>query len=232
MTGQIDKSAGLMIIADDLTGALDASAPLAGADHRVIVATSPAALNAALQSSADVVAVSTRSREITATDAARRVADVVAAIPTTTRLFKKVDSRLKGQIAAELAALPDGPLLVCPAIPGFDRIVKNGAIEGFGISAPIPIAPLLGKRASSAIIPDVTSQPDLQAALDAAPTGTVLVGARGMGEALAGRVAPPRPDADGPRGDRDRLDRSDHTETGGAVAGHRPVAAMRAGWCL
>ena len=54
----------LAIIADDLTGALDTAAPFAASPRGVAVASRPGALAAALAADADVVAVSTRSREI------------------------------------------------------------------------------------------------------------------------------------------------------------------------
>lgn len=179
----------LCIIADDLTGALDAAAPFAGRGLSVRVALSPAALPDVLSAGADVVAVNTASREIPEDAAVARVAQVRAALPAGLRIFKKVDSRLKGHVAAELAALGPARLLVAPAIPVFGRIVQAGAVTGFGTQAPIPVAQALGDLADRALIPDTASAGDMQAALLAAPGDALPVGARGLAEALAIRLS-------------------------------------------
>lgn len=185
----------LAIIADDLTGALDAAAPFAGRGLRTCVALSPEALPEALE--AEVVAVSTRSREISP-DAARAAVELaLSALPPGTRIFKKIDSRMKGNIAAELAAIPAKRMLVAPAIPDFGRVVRNGHVQGFGVDTPIAIAPLLGRPAE---IPDTQTEADM-AALDT--EDALLVGARGLAEALAMRLtgrAATAPKLAGPRG--------------------------------
>ena len=60
----------LAVLADDLTGALDAAAPFAARGITTVVALGLDGLDAALASGADVVGVSTDSREIVP-DAAR-----------------------------------------------------------------------------------------------------------------------------------------------------------------
>jgi uncharacterized protein YgbK (DUF1537 family) len=176
----------LVIIADDLTGALDSAAPFAAVPGGVRVATCPEALDAALAAAPGVLAVSTRSREIRGEAARERVAQVLAALPPGAPVFKKVDSRLKGNVAAELAPF-DGPLLVLPAIPDFGRLVRDGALTGFGVDHPLPVAGALGEAAARATVPDTLVQQDMAAALAAAPEGAVLVGARGLAQALAAR---------------------------------------------
>ena len=175
----------LCIIADDLTGALDAAGPFAGRGLSVVVALGPDATEKALSMSADVVAVSTRSREVSEEVARARVRDVADVLPAGTRVFKKVDSRLKGNVAAELVALAPAALLVAPAIPDFGRIVQNGAVTGFGVAQPIPVAQVLGELAARAFVPDTADSDDLLKALEAAPADALLVGARGLAEALA-----------------------------------------------
>ncbi|MEZ5797608.1 MAG: four-carbon acid sugar kinase family protein [Paracoccaceae bacterium] len=174
----------LAIIADDLTGALDAAAPFADRGLRVRVATAPQGLEQAL-AGAGVLAVSTRSREIGSEAAARVVAGVLAALPPGTRLFKKIDSRLKGPIAAELAAFAAGPVLAVPALPEFGRIVRDGAVQGWGVDRPIPVADCLGRPA---LVPDVETPAQMQAAL-AGAGDALIVGARGAAVALAARMA-------------------------------------------
>lgn len=183
-----EQISGLVVIADDLTGALDATAPFCGSGLSVAVATGPDAFAEALVRGASVTAVSTRSREVSASVAAARVRAALALVAPGRRVLKKVDSRMKGPVAAELAALPDRPLLVAPAIPAFGRVVRQGRVEGFGVATPIAIAPLLGSRARDALIPDTETEAAMDAALAAAPADAILVGARGLCAALARRA--------------------------------------------
>ncbi|MGL4310197.1 MAG: four-carbon acid sugar kinase family protein [Paracoccaceae bacterium] len=174
----------LVIVADDLTGALDAAAPFADKGMKVRVATCPDALATAIHD-ADVLAVSTRSREIAADAARDAVARVVAAVPSDTRLFKKVDSRLKGNIAAELAAFAPGPVLAVPALPDFGRLVKDGMVCGFGVDRPLSVAAVLGQPAR---IPDIETAEDMARAIRSA-SGHLIVGARGAAQAMAAEMA-------------------------------------------
>lgn len=175
----------LAIIADDLTGALDAAAPFVGAGRTVAVATSPASLQEVLTTGAEVIAVSTRSRDVEAAKAREIVGKVIAALPADIGYFKKIDSRLKGHIEAELSAFPQRPLLVCPAIPEIGRYTTNSCVIGFGIDHPIPVASRLGTLAQDAILPDAQTLEDLVACLHDLPEGGLPVGARGLSAALA-----------------------------------------------
>jgi uncharacterized protein YgbK (DUF1537 family) len=171
----------LVIIADDLTGTLDAGAPFADTGLRVRVATHPGALAAAM-TGAEVLAVSTRSREIAPDLAAAAVRGVLAALPAGVRLFKKVDSRLKGNVAAELAVMPLGPTLAVPGLPEFGRVVRDGCVSGFGVAQPIPVD--LGRAAT---VPDTLTVQDMARAVDD-HRGALIVGARGAAVALAARM--------------------------------------------
>ncbi|TNC68262.1 four-carbon acid sugar kinase family protein [Rubellimicrobium roseum] len=194
----------LAILADDLTGALDSAAPFAARGCRVEVALRPDVTAEVCALEADVLAVSTRSRELPAAEARAAVAQSAAALPRGVRLFKKIDSRLKGQIEAELSALAFSRALVVPAIVGFGRVVRNGAVTGFGVDDDIPIAPVLGRFAERSLIPDVESDGGMRAALEQAAEADLLVGARGLAEAWArqmtGREAEAAPALAGPRG--------------------------------
>ena len=178
----------LAIIADDLTGALDAAAPFAMRGIRTAVALSVDALPEAIATGAAVVGVSTDSREVSEDQARERTRLAVAALPQSTRLFKKVDSRLKGNIAAELDAIPHDKSLVIPAIPAFSRWMRGGMLGGFGVSEPIDIANRLGRHAANAAIPDIAVQADIDAALDT--SHDLAIGARGLAEAMAAAMAP------------------------------------------
>ena len=113
----------LAIVADDLTGALDVSAPLAARGLRVVVATTPAATAQAINSGAEVVVVNTASREGSAENARDAVASVsrmLAAVRPELAL-KKVDSRLKGHVVVEVTAMMEAfgrqRAVVAPAVP-------------------------------------------------------------------------------------------------------------------
>ena len=175
----------LAIIADDLTGALDAAAPFVGADRRITVATSPTALPEALASDADVIAVSTRSREGSAAEAKACVSDVVSSLPRGVAVFKKIDSRMKGHIAVEVSAFDPIDLLVCPAIPDMGRYVRGGYVTGAGVDEPISVAAALGPLNDGAIVPDAETMDDMSASLRRLPNGGLMVGARGLAAALA-----------------------------------------------
>jgi D-threonate/D-erythronate kinase len=180
----------LAILADDLTGALDSAAPFAGRGLRVDVALDSDAIAGIVADRPDVLSINLNTREIGADEARAKTADVIALLPAGTGLFKKVDSRLKGNILAELDAIPFGRALVAPAIPEFDRIVEDGTVTGFGIDTPIVIADRLGLHFRLAHVPDTRSPSDMDNALQAAETdGTdLLIGARGLAEALARRM--------------------------------------------
>lgn len=127
------------IVADDLTGAADAAAEFVGRDWRVHVA-----LSLAAGEQADVLAVDTDSRERNAEEAARRVAAAVRALATMAprRWFKKMDSTLRGNVAAELAAFrvatAASMLVVAPAFPAQQRSYVDGALRCDG---PAPAGP-------------------------------------------------------------------------------------------
>lgn len=187
----------LLIIADDLTGALDSASGFAARGLAVRVALDLDGLAAALADPGlAVITHPTGTRELSQAEAAQ----VLQALGPVLQgfdgiLFKKIDSRLKGHIALELQALRAGfarPVLASPAIPRLGRFVANGAITGFGIDQPVPIAPHLG---CAARIPEVGHDADLDAALPDDLTDALYVGAAGLAEALARRLSPhaPRP---------------------------------------
>ena len=174
----------LVVLADDLTGALDASAPFAMHGLSTAVALAPAGLTEALASGAEIVGVSTNSREIDPPAATAAVQAALAELPRGLPIFKKVDSRLKGNIPAELDAITYTSALVIPAIPAFGRWLRDGHLGGFGLAEPISVASRLGAHAGKATIPDAATQADIAAAL-AGRGHDLLVGARGLAEALA-----------------------------------------------
>ncbi|WP_417695204.1 four-carbon acid sugar kinase family protein [Roseibium sp.] len=187
----------ILIIADDVTGALDSSVAFAGRGLSVLCALTPDHVTEALARSPDVLAISTNTREGSEQSAQNAVGAVWAACQklapwSQALLFKKVDSRLKGHVAAELSGLgaARSSWLVSPAIPRFARLVKSGTLFGAGIAEPISVAERT-QCPLSAIV-DVTEDADLDAAVLNHGAETLFVGAAGLAEALARRFAPAR----------------------------------------
>ncbi|MDK1373987.1 MULTISPECIES: four-carbon acid sugar kinase family protein [unclassified Sinorhizobium] len=178
----------LLIVADDLTGALDTAAPFAVHGFSVDVVADQSALDEAIAGGSDVIAVTTRSREIEPAEAARRVLLAQQAMTPGMRLFKKVDSRLKGNVEAELSVLDFARAVVLPAIPEFGRVVRGGQIRGFGVDQPISVAGRLGAIADRAVIPDTETVEEMRTAVEAITPGDLLVGALSLANALASRT--------------------------------------------
>ena len=124
----------LAILADDLTGACDSAVPFArrGRATRVLLAPRPVAVGAA--DGADVVAVDADTRQVSRRLAVSRTTLAARALRTTetTRLFKKVDSTLRGHVGPEILACLRAwelPLaLLCPAFPATGRWVQGGEL--------------------------------------------------------------------------------------------------------
>ena len=185
----------VLIIADDLTGALDSACAFAARGLRTRVALSRGDLEAALADPAlAVISYASGTREIPAEAARAEMISLTHCFKTFEGLiFKKIDSRMKGNIAAELAPLlrlSGRPVLASPAIPKLGRLVENGAVTGAGIATPIPIAAALGVAAR---VPDVMSDTDLDAALPTELSENLYVGAAGLAEALARRLSQTEP---------------------------------------
>ena len=185
----------LVVVADDLTGALDSSVAFAERGLTVLCALSLSRLKEAMESGADVLAVSTGSREISEEEAVSRVRQVLDLISAhkdgnKVRVFKKVDSRLKGHVAKEIEALgvAQEKTLICPAIPRLGRYVKNGKLVGEGVDEPIDVVQISGLAQECSV--DATSQADIEDAIEDFAQDGLFVGAAGLAEALAKKIAP------------------------------------------
>lgn len=186
-----------LLIADDLTGALDSAVALTGAGLRCVVARRPRDIPAALALAPDVLSVSTASREGGAEAARAAVAAALEAVGDLPEiLFKKVDSRLKGHVRDEVDGLAGGSgrgrALVAPAIPGQGRVVAGGRLTGTGVAAPIEVAAIFRGAGLTLDVPDTRSDADLDWALARAGDlgRTLLVGAAGLAAAVARSLAP------------------------------------------
>lgn len=199
----------ILIIADDLTGANDSAVQFAERGLRTITLLAPHDK----VPEADVVAVSTESRNLDAETAARAAGEMARALIDSHSLdivFKKIDSTLRGNIDAETKAVADAwraPVVVAPAYPQNGRTVRDGQlfVDGKPLSATFaardPLAPASSSRvidyfghlASSKDLALTVSDAGCQDDLDSLVQeyygkGPVLwVGSAGLARALAAR---------------------------------------------
>lgn len=183
------------IIADDLTGALDTGTPFVMAGLSVAVAVDVEAAQDAIATGCDVVVVNTASRALGERKAVERVrmATEVFHGAKPAVVMKKIDSRLKGNVAAESLALAEvfglETILVAPAIPDQERVTYRGCVVGRGIARPLRIADLFEGSRDNVVIADAEDDIDLDQIVDGHDwLRTLAVGARGLGAALARRL--------------------------------------------
>ncbi|TDV49088.1 uncharacterized protein YgbK (DUF1537 family) [Pseudomonas graminis] len=117
----------LLIIADDLSGAADCAIAFASAGHDTVVT-----LDAAHDTGdASVVAIDTDTRRLTGAQAGQRtLAAYRSLLAPGQKLYKKIDSTLRGNWAAEVAALQAeaGLAIVAPAFPTTGRTTVDGQV--------------------------------------------------------------------------------------------------------
>jgi uncharacterized protein YgbK (DUF1537 family) len=117
----------MAVIADDLTGAADAGVQLVRAGYRTAVV-----FHGEEMPNVDIDAVSfdTDSRTMPAGFAAKRVVEVAGTIRGARVVYKKLDSTLRGNVAAELAATFGAAgcerVIVAPAFPDAGRTTVRG----------------------------------------------------------------------------------------------------------
>jgi len=132
----MSPSVGLTIIADDLTGAADAAGGYGAARTSAVVLGPDVPWPAA-----EVLAVDTESRYLPQEQAAALVAAVTSRSVALGRpVFKKIDSLLRGNVGAEVAAAlavvsgTDRALaVVAPAFPGTGRTTVDGLVHVDGV---------------------------------------------------------------------------------------------------
>jgi 4-hydroxythreonine-4-phosphate dehydrogenase len=158
-----------LIIADDLTGAADCAGPFAARGLDAVVA-----WGGVVGCNAAVLSVDADSRHLSAeAAAARQVAVQTARWRPGMRLYKKIDSTLRGQPATELAAqlsalraCADQPAplaIVAPAFPATGRVTRGGRILLDDV--PLEQTPLWAREHGypNACLPDVLARAGLAA---------------------------------------------------------------------
>ncbi|HVU32661.1 MAG TPA: four-carbon acid sugar kinase family protein [Opitutaceae bacterium] len=199
-------------LADDLSGALDAGGAFLRAGRRVRISLRSGEVAAG--SADEVLAITTETRNADPAAAAAVVSRVIDAHRAQggRLVYKKIDSTLRGPVAAELealmAALPDARVLFAPANPRVGRTVQDGVLRVRGIPVAEtefgrdPAWPLrdsrvrgiLGATATPrVVVPDTVDPDDLLGAvqnMDAGPGPWVPVGSGALAVPIAARAAP------------------------------------------
>jgi uncharacterized protein YgbK (DUF1537 family) len=149
----------VLIVADDLTGAMDSAGPFAALGIETWVVAVPMRCDPASLRSARVVSINTDSRHLPAAEAAARVDGIVRHLGTDgfDIVVKKIDSTLRGNVVAETMALLDASgrreAVVAAAFPAQGRTVRGGVVHVDGkpltqtafakdALSPPPLAPL------------------------------------------------------------------------------------------
>jgi len=127
------KTTSWLVIADDLSGAADCAIGFAAAGACTMVTLDAAAADSAL--AADVIAADVDSRRMAPAQAAARNVEAWNRLghghgDQPRRLYKKIDSTLRGNWAAETAALLPhaGVAIVAPAFPATGRTTLGGCV--------------------------------------------------------------------------------------------------------
>lgn len=207
------------IVADDLTGALDAAAQFArsGAPVRVLRDADRAA---ALTGSWALDAATRNAEAATARHAAVQAGKLLSGAKTA---FRKIDSLLRGHVADEIAATARAggfaSVVIAPAFPAQGRVARKGrqyarAPDGSWRAIDVDLAAELAERAlppriaseakalrgGGAFLCDAESDADLAAIAGARihlSADVLWCGSAGLARALAGtaarRAAPPGP---------------------------------------
>jgi uncharacterized protein YgbK (DUF1537 family) len=192
-------------LADDLTGALETGAKFAGRGVASVVT-----MRAEGAGDFPVVVIDTESRNLSPAEAAAAVS--AAAGGGARIVFKKTDSTLRGNIAAELGALvkayPGSPIAYIGAYPAMGRTVKDGRLLVHGVPvhetpfavdtmnpiADSSIAHLLG-RGLPCVVHDGETDADVERAVAEAladPNCRVIAGPASVAGTLAAQLELPR----------------------------------------
>ena len=197
----------IRILADDLTGALDTAGCFATAESPL-----PVVFDPALVPEAKSCAVSTGSRDLSESDAVAAIDPFLPILPGHEVAFKKIDSLLRGHIAAEIAHhLRRGDFdtaVIAPAFPALDRMTRNGrqwaklaGQQGYHVVGPDLVKDfarfgidlkrgLPGRHAGSpqVYLVDAETDDDLKDIVDSGIRGgrVLWCGCAGLAEVLAG----------------------------------------------
>ncbi|MBY4225530.1 4-hydroxythreonine-4-phosphate dehydrogenase PdxA [Rhodococcus fascians] len=211
------NTSGLLVIADDLSGAAEvAGVFLDRSDVSLGLGPIPSGGGVpTLRATVTVLDVDTRG--VDAGDAASMVRSALGGVPADTRVLVKIDSLLRGNVAATVGALAEvGPVVVAAGLPLLRRVIRDGVlyVDGVPLAAtelwsaeadapPASLADLVGATlvdiadladTTGIVLCDIASDDDLDrvVAATAARPEIALVGTSALASAVA-RTMPKRP---------------------------------------
>ncbi|HYL17539.1 MAG TPA: four-carbon acid sugar kinase family protein, partial [Burkholderiales bacterium] len=129
----------VIIVADDLTGAMDVAGPLAARGLSTLAVASVDGCTPQHLAGAEVVSINADSRHLSAQAAADRVRAILRELihPDAEILIKKIDSTLRGNVVAETLAMLEASkrraAVVAPAFPAQGRTVVDGIVHVKGV---------------------------------------------------------------------------------------------------
>ena len=127
------------IVADDLTGSMDAAAPFARRGLATCVVGNALDSETALAGNADIISINADTRHLAPDAAAQITAECISRVARLDPgiLFKKIDSSLRGNVASEtiaaIRATTRSRAIVTPAMPGQGRTLVNGQVYIRGV---------------------------------------------------------------------------------------------------
>jgi D-threonate/D-erythronate kinase len=130
----------LVIVADDLTGTMDAAGPLASRGLSTLAVTGIEGCRSQDFAGADVVSINAHSRHLAGQAAAQRVRAILRELihPECEILLKKIDSTLRGNVVVETLAMREASgrraVVVAPAFPRQGRTVIGGLVHVHGVA--------------------------------------------------------------------------------------------------
>ena len=135
-------TARVVIVADDLTGAMDVAGPLADRGLLTLAVASREGCSARDLENGTVISINAESRHLSPADAARCMHRIASELldEHAPILIKKIDSTLRGNVVAETLAMMEATrrsiAVVAPAFPGQKRTVSGGVVHVEGVPLP------------------------------------------------------------------------------------------------
>jgi len=135
-------TARVVIVADDLTGAMDVAGPLADRGLATLAVASREGCSRRDLESGTVISINADSRHLSAADAARCMQRIGSDLldPGAEIVIKKIDSTLRGNVVGETLAMMEvtgrSIAAIAPAFPDQKRTVRGGMVHVDGVPLP------------------------------------------------------------------------------------------------
>jgi uncharacterized protein YgbK (DUF1537 family) len=132
-------AARVVIVADDLTGAMDVAGPLADRGLPTLAVASHEGCKPADLEAGTVISINADTRHLSASEAARRTHRIASELVDAGAeiLIKKIDSTLRGNVVSETLAMLEATrrstAVVAPAFPAQGRTVREGVVHVDGV---------------------------------------------------------------------------------------------------